>query len=94
MNSTTNIVGWASEPDGRGTIGLLWGCFATIFLSTWNAIHPNLPGLKESKTEIFERRLSYVLGCLVAPELYAFSALADVVLAIRLKARVSWSSVS
>jgi hypothetical protein len=75
MNSTTDIVGWAPEPRGRGTIGLLWSCFATIFLCTWNAIHPNLPGINESKTRIVGRRIFYVIVCLVAPELIAVMAL-------------------
>jgi hypothetical protein len=91
MNSTMNIVSWAAEPEGRGTVGLLWSCFATVFLSTWNALHPNLPGLRESNCAILRRRVAYVMGCLVAPEIYAFSALAEVVSATRLKARVSWS---
>jgi hypothetical protein len=74
MNSTTDIVGWAPEPRGRGTIGLLWSCFATLFLGTWTAIHPNLPGLKQKKISIFWRRIEYVVFCLVAPELTAFNA--------------------
>jgi hypothetical protein len=75
MNSTTDIAGWTPEPEGRGTIGLLWSCFATIFLCTWNAIHPNLPGMDESKFRIIGRRMLYVLFCLLAPEWFAFSAL-------------------
>jgi hypothetical protein len=77
MNSTTDIVGWAPEPQGRGTIGLLWSCFATIFLCTWNAIHPNLPGLNESKFDIVRRRIGYVLVCLLAPEYSATLALTN-----------------
>jgi hypothetical protein len=75
MNSTTEIVGWAPEPRGRGTVGLLWGCFATMFLCTWNAIHLNLPGLKDSKLRIILRRVGLFLLCLVAPEMFAIIAL-------------------
>jgi hypothetical protein len=74
MNSTTDIVGWASEPRGRGTVGLLWSCFATMFLCTWNAIHPNLPGLGASKSMTFLRRVGLLLLCLVAPEVFAINA--------------------
>jgi hypothetical protein len=75
MNSTIDIVSWTPEPRGRGTIGLLWSCFVTIFLCTWSAIHPNLPGLNESKFRIIVRRLGYVLLCLMAPEWFAIAAL-------------------
>ncbi|KAH7089946.1 hypothetical protein FB567DRAFT_315259 [Paraphoma chrysanthemicola] len=75
MNSTTEIVGWAPEPRARGTISLLWSCFATTFLCTWNAIHPNLPGLREGKRTIIIRRLRYVFTCLLLPEYYALTAL-------------------
>jgi hypothetical protein len=87
MNSTTDIVGWAPEPRGRGTIGLLWSCFATIFLCTWNAIHPNLPGLNESKFSIVRRRIGYVLLCLLAPEIIALVALKTLEEAMYIKKR-------
>jgi hypothetical protein len=85
MNSTTDIVGWAPEPRGRGTIGLLWSCFATIFLCTWNAIHPNLPALNESKFRIVGRRIGYVLLCLLAPEYATFMAMNDLADAMYIK---------
>jgi hypothetical protein len=85
MNSTADIIGWAPEPRGRGTIGLLWSCFATIFLCTWNAIHPHLPGLNESKFKIVRRRIAYVLLCLIAPELFAMDASIKLAEAIHVK---------
>jgi hypothetical protein len=97
MNSTTDIVGWTPEPRGRGTIGLLWSCFATIFLCTWNAIHPNLPALNESKFKIVGRRIRYILLCLLAPEWVASIAMNDLADAIYIrkaaKAEVTVSSL-
>ncbi|OAK96041.1 hypothetical protein IQ06DRAFT_352285 [Phaeosphaeriaceae sp. SRC1lsM3a] len=91
-NSTTNIVSWAPNPDGRGTIDLLWSCFATVFLCTWSAIHPNLPALGEKGSRIFFRRLSYVLGCIIAPECYAALALWELSVALNYKAQTpGWS---
>ncbi|KAF2833866.1 hypothetical protein CC86DRAFT_462124 [Ophiobolus disseminans] len=75
MTSTPDLVSWTAEPHGRGTMGLLWSCFATIFLCTWSAIHPNLPGVNESQVRTFWRRISHVVGCLVAPEYYGLDAL-------------------
>jgi hypothetical protein len=85
MNSTADIIGWAPEPRGRGTVGLLWSCFATIFLCTWNAIHPNLPSTGESKFRIVRRRIGYVLFCLLAPEYFAINALIKLAEAIHVK---------
>lgn len=91
-NSTTNIVSWAPNPDGRGTIDLLWSCFATVFLCTWSAIHPNLPALGEKGSRIFFRRLSYVLGCIIAPECYAALALWELSVALNYKAQVRYTA--
>jgi hypothetical protein len=37
--------------------------------STWNAIHPNIPGVDEGKLAITSRRLFIMFIALVAPEL-------------------------
>jgi hypothetical protein len=74
MNSTDDTVGWTSEPKGRGTSGLLWSCFATIFLCTWNAIHPNIPQQSDNELSILARRVRYLLACLLAPEWFAVMA--------------------
>jgi hypothetical protein len=86
MNSTT--VGWTSEPEGRGTLGLLWSCFATMFLCTWSAVHPNVPGLKDSKQTVFWRRVRHVGICLLVPEGFAVDALYKLASARRLQLKV------
>ena len=88
MNSTSDIVGWTSEPQGRGTLGLLWSCFATIFLCTWSAIHPNLPASDDSKSTIFWRRIKHLFLCLLVPEGYAIDALFNFVAARSLQTKV------
>jgi hypothetical protein len=93
MNSTADIVGWTSEPQGRGTLGLIWSCFATIFLCTWSAIHPNVPAEEDSDFSAFWRRLMYVVGCLLAPEYYAFEAIISFADARALQAKVRYASV-
>ena len=89
VNSTVATVGWVPEPQGRGTTGLLWSCFATIFLCTWSAIHPNLPGIDEKARAIFQRRMTYVFGTLVMPEAMAWIALSDLLVARKVKPKVS-----
>ncbi|KAF2854411.1 hypothetical protein T440DRAFT_388762 [Plenodomus tracheiphilus IPT5] len=88
-NWTVENVGWASEPQSRGTIGLLWSCFATIFLCTWSAIHPNLPAIGESQREIFRRRVGYVVGALVMPEAFVLIALSEAMAAWEIKSASS-----
>lgn len=92
-NSTANIVSWAPNPNGRGTIDLLWTCFATIFLCTWSTIHPNLPALGEKESRIFLRRLGYVLLCIVAPEWLVCAALLDLSDAIMIKVKVYFTAL-
>lgn len=44
MNITlTNTRDWVSEPDGRGTWGILSTCILTIILCCWTSVSPNLP---------------------------------------------------
>lgn len=73
MNATSTV-GWTNEPQGRGTLGLIWSCLATIFLCTWNAVHPNLPAERDSAWRIFRRRAGYMLVALVAPECICLAA--------------------
>ncbi|KAH6622410.1 hypothetical protein C7974DRAFT_221926 [Boeremia exigua] len=75
--NTSSVVGWTPEPQIRGTVGLLWGCLATIFLCTWNAVHVNLPGRNETAWHVFWRRVVYMFNALMAPELVCVLALGD-----------------
>lgn len=44
INSTETISqGWTPQPDGRGTIDIIWNCLTTIFLCCWTALCLNLP---------------------------------------------------
>ncbi|TFK25458.1 hypothetical protein FA15DRAFT_680232 [Coprinopsis marcescibilis] len=43
-------------------------CFLTIFACTWIAVHPNVPGQKDTTFTILRRRFALMLYCIVAPE--------------------------
>ncbi|KAF2864620.1 hypothetical protein BDV95DRAFT_509104, partial [Massariosphaeria phaeospora] len=75
MASTNATVAWVPEPHVRGTMGLLWSCFTTIFICTWSAIHPNLPAAGEIAARVLSRRIGYVLLSLVALEIVTFVAI-------------------
>lgn len=42
-SSAGPLVGFVSEPNGRGTFGIVWSCLAVLFLNTWTVIHVNIP---------------------------------------------------
>jgi hypothetical protein len=89
MNDTSTTVSWAPEPQERGTIGLVWSCFATIFICTWSAIHPNLPEIDESFFSVLERRITYLVAGLIAPEYIAWGAFGELQQAWKLKAQIA-----
>ncbi|KAJ8582550.1 hypothetical protein M405DRAFT_937709 [Rhizopogon salebrosus TDB-379] len=49
--------------------GIIWSCAATLFVCTWTAVHPNIPGVDEGKVAITCRRLFIMVMALFAPEL-------------------------
>lgn len=72
--SHPELVGWASEPEGRGTLGLLTTSLTTIFLCTWVVIHPRV-----YRKEAFAtwHKLALLLKTLLAPELIAIEGLQE-----------------
>ncbi|KAF2651380.1 hypothetical protein K491DRAFT_637520 [Lophiostoma macrostomum CBS 122681] len=91
MNSTDDKVGWTAEPNGRGTMGLLWSCFATIFLCVWSAFHPNVPADDDTPWTIFARRCRYMVVGIFAPELVAWTAGLDMIVVANIKKKYSFS---
>lgn len=83
-NTTTNNpvlnnthVGWVSEPDERGTFGLLWSCLFTIFICSWSTLHLNVPACDDSPSTIFFRKLKWMGIALIIPEVLLVLALAE-----------------
>jgi hypothetical protein len=69
---TPILVGWVSESDGRGTLGLRITCLTTIFLCTWVVIHPRV---YSSETFATAHKLALLLETLLAPEFIAVEGL-------------------
>ena len=88
MNATSTV-GWAPEPENRGTIGLIWSCLATIVLCTWNTVHPHVPAEGESAFSIFWCRVQYMVAALVAPEYMCAEALQQLFNARAVQKRLS-----
>ncbi|KAL3480417.1 hypothetical protein BJX99DRAFT_254720 [Aspergillus californicus] len=72
--NTTSLVGWTSEPPGRGTLGLLTTCLTTILLCTWVVIHPRVYTHEPHATL---HKLSLLAKTLLAPEFIAVEGLQE-----------------
>ena len=56
--------GWVSQPNGRGTIDILWDSLFTIFICSWSVLCLNVPAANESYWQILRRRF-YLAGLAV-----------------------------
>ena len=65
----------ADRFEDRSTLGIFWSCLSTILLCTWVAIHPNIPGPKDSKLIVLRRRMALMGYALLTPEIMIFWAL-------------------
>jgi hypothetical protein len=69
-----DAVGWVSDPNGRGTFGLVSSCVITQGLCIWSALHLNIPPKYKTKTQkIYYNTKWVILGALI-PELVILSA--------------------
>ena len=66
-------VGFVSDPDGRGTLGLLFSCLLTLVLCVWSALHLNVPKQKDFGREL-PLYARWIFTGIFAPELVAFTA--------------------
>ncbi|KAI0201728.1 hypothetical protein F4808DRAFT_459498 [Astrocystis sublimbata] len=72
VNST--LVGFVSDPDGRGTLSLLFSCLLTLALCVWSAVHLNLPEFQESEYHYLYRYLKWSILGVFGPELVIWAA--------------------
>ncbi|KAI0553248.1 hypothetical protein F4679DRAFT_532525 [Xylaria curta] len=72
INST--LVGFVSDPDGRGTLSLLFSCLLTLALCVWSAVHLNLPEYNESELHYLYRYLKWSILGVFGPELVIWAA--------------------
>lgn len=67
-----DMIGFVPEPhSGRGTMGIIWSCLTTIFLSTWTSYHMDFSDTRV-KNKFFE-----VAGVVFFPEIMAAVALME-----------------
>lgn len=64
----SDLQGWRSGPDQRGTMDIIWGCVFTVFLCLWSMLHLNVPGPRDDFWAIFWRKAQWLLLGILAPE--------------------------
>jgi hypothetical protein len=79
FGNSTERSGWISEPDKRGTFGILSACVATTLLCVWTALHLNVPLPSETRwywygSIRFWRKALWLLLGLLAPDLVVYTA--------------------
>lgn len=60
--------GWTSEPDGRGTLSILWSCSFTMFLCSWSILFLNVPSPNDTQFQVFRRKLYMTTLSFLGPE--------------------------
>lgn len=61
--------GWTSQPDGRGTLDILWSCSVTSFLCSWSILCLNMPGPDETKWRVLWRKTVLTRLGFLCPEI-------------------------
>ena len=61
--------GWTPQPDGRGTLDILWSCCITMFLCSWSILCVNIPSPHETKITILWRKIAKTVLGILCPEL-------------------------
>ncbi|KAM0801263.1 hypothetical protein BDR22DRAFT_804948 [Usnea florida] len=61
--------GWTPQPNGRGTIDIIWSCMLTMTLCSWSILCMNMPGPKETRLQILWRKFSLTALGVLCPEL-------------------------
>lgn len=67
-NTSVAISGWVSEPDGRGTWGILSTCLLTIILCCWTSVCPNIPAPSDGYFTRMRDKLHLALMGVLGPE--------------------------
>ncbi|TLD19621.1 hypothetical protein PspLS_09357 [Pyricularia sp. CBS 133598] len=68
------LVGYVSDPKGRGTPSLLVSCILTLIVCVWSALHLNVPPRTQSTSRSILLNAQWIIAGIYAPELVVFVA--------------------
>ncbi|KAL8948920.1 MAG: hypothetical protein Q9222_004924 [Ikaeria aurantiellina] len=72
--NSTEITGWVSDPDGRGTFTILSSCVLTLSLCVYTSIHLNVRPRGQTELYSWIETSKWVIFGILAPELMVFVA--------------------
>ncbi|KAF6811891.1 hypothetical protein CSOJ01_05482 [Colletotrichum sojae] len=87
-STSSSLIGWVPEPDGRGTFGLLCSCVLTLTICVWTALHLNVPAARSTVRSRAIERTKWVLYGIFAPEIVVATAAAQYIVARWLKREI------
>ena len=61
--------GWVVQPDGRGTIDILYNCLVTTFLCSWSALFLNIPAEYIGPLAFVAHKLRFMIFAIAFPEM-------------------------
>ncbi|KAK9422155.1 hypothetical protein SUNI508_05163 [Seiridium unicorne] len=67
--SNITMFGWVSDPDGRGTFGIIQSCVITLALCIYTALHLNIPSIDAPQRSKYLTKVKWVIFGMFAPEL-------------------------
>ncbi|KAL8998553.1 MAG: hypothetical protein Q9169_002393 [Polycauliona sp. 2 TL-2023] len=62
------LVGFVQEPNGRGTLDIVWSCLTVIILNTWTVLHVNIPPAEWNTWHVYLHKLKWAFTVLLIPE--------------------------
>ncbi len=68
-SDASQLYGWVSQSNTRGTMDIIWSCASTIFICVWVMLHLNVTAKREKRWHIWLRKLRWFVLALLAPEL-------------------------
>ncbi|KAF9004241.1 hypothetical protein BDQ17DRAFT_1305026 [Cyathus striatus] len=77
LNSTSNDSAPLCNCNQRSILDIIWSCLVTLFLCTWVAVHPDVPGRHETSWKILGRRLKMMWWTIMFPELVLTQAVRE-----------------
>lgn len=70
-----NLASCDAGTDTRTVWDIVWSCLSTTFISTWVAVHPNVPSQDASPWFLTMRRIKLMIWAFLTPELNLWWAL-------------------
>lgn len=72
--STAHLVtGLVQDPDGRGTLNIVWSCLAVLLLNTWTVLHLNISPYRGWWRRCLHK-VKWWIVCLICPDGLAVSS--------------------